>query len=256
MQPITSLDRFCTSLKELGPISGMSMDETRENFNRLAEIRQELSSEKEENIRVALEAKEANLINRIVTSCLPYSLRLAKDYARGHDTDLLMDLIAEGNLGLCRAINKYNPATNVPFRMYAAFWIKAGFLVCLKAHRKLVRSNKGEATTIYTDDAACSLPDTHATEQTEDDLLRSAARYNVEKAVQCLSPMDQVIFRLRTGILGLTLAPFTSVARLFGCRGTAFCKFSYQTSFDRIQDALRSGSTTSDTSCELSPVQA
>ena len=49
-------------------------------------------------------------------------VNLAKRYAnRGLS---LNDLVAEGNLGLVRAVEEFNPDAGVRFSTYAAWWIK------------------------------------------------------------------------------------------------------------------------------------
>src|ERR1700687_5671013 len=54
------------------------------------------------------------------------NLRLVVNLARGYTGKGLglQDLIAEGNLGLLRAIEAFDPSMNTRFRTYASFWIK------------------------------------------------------------------------------------------------------------------------------------
>jgi RNA polymerase primary sigma factor len=54
------------------------------------------------------------------------NLRLVVNLARGYTGNGLglQDLIAEGNLGLLRAIEAFDPSMNVRFSTYASFWIK------------------------------------------------------------------------------------------------------------------------------------
>ncbi|MBN1445642.1 MAG: sigma-70 family RNA polymerase sigma factor [Candidatus Omnitrophica bacterium] len=47
---------------------------------------------------------------------------IAKKYA--YSSDILPDLIAEGNMGLLKAIDKFDSKRNVKFGTYAYFWIK------------------------------------------------------------------------------------------------------------------------------------
>lgn len=49
-------------------------------------------------------------------------IHIAKRYA--YSPEILPDLIAEGNMGLLRAIEKFDLKKNVKFGTYAYFWIK------------------------------------------------------------------------------------------------------------------------------------
>ena len=49
------------------------------------------------------------------------------------------DLIQEGNIGLLRAAQKYDPTRNVKFSYYAAFWIKAYILKYIQDNFRVVK---------------------------------------------------------------------------------------------------------------------
>ncbi len=51
----------------------------------------------------------------------------------------LADLIQEGNLGLLRALDKYDPTRNIPFSAYARYWIRAMILRFVMENHRLVR---------------------------------------------------------------------------------------------------------------------
>src|SRR5438093_1415051 len=55
------------------------------------------------------------------------NLRLVINVARSYTGRglSLQDLIAEGNLGLMRAVEAFNPAMNTRFSTYASYWIKS-----------------------------------------------------------------------------------------------------------------------------------
>lgn len=69
------------------------------------------------------------------------NLRLVVNFAKKFPTASigLSDLIQEGNLGLIRAVEKYDPNRNIKFSTYAAWWIRQAFLRCIKSQGKTIR---------------------------------------------------------------------------------------------------------------------
>jgi RNA polymerase primary sigma factor len=69
------------------------------------------------------------------------NLRLVVNLARSYQGKglALQDLIAEGNLGLLRAVEGYDPSMNTRFSTYAAFWIRQSMRRAVVNTAKTVR---------------------------------------------------------------------------------------------------------------------
>ena len=74
----------------------------------------------------------------LVTSNLRLVVKIALDYKRVWMQNL-MDLIQEGNIGLIKAVEKFDPDKNVKFSYYASFWIKAYIVKHLMDNVRLVK---------------------------------------------------------------------------------------------------------------------
>ena len=74
--------------------------------------------------RLVLEAQEGNQEskNKVVQSNLRFVVTIAKQFQ--HRGIPLMDLIASGNEGLIKAVDKFDPERGVTFLSYAVWWIK------------------------------------------------------------------------------------------------------------------------------------
>ena len=102
--------------------------------------RYELLSRDEEK-RLAtrvLEKNDQEASRRLVTANLRLVVKIAMDFQR-YWTKNLLDLIQEGNLGLLRAVEKFDPYREIKFSYYASFWIKAYILKFIMENWKLVK---------------------------------------------------------------------------------------------------------------------
>ena len=101
---------------------GLPPSELRLALTKVYQARRELKRLREEMVRAHL---------RLVVA-------IAKKY-RGHSSLELSDLIQEGNLGLMRAIEKYNYRRGVKVSTYAAWWIRQSITRAMADRGRMIR---------------------------------------------------------------------------------------------------------------------
>lgn len=96
-----------------------------------------LSEEEEKQLAARIEDGDVTARDQMVRA----NLRLVVNIARGYTGKGLglEDLIEEGNLGLMRAVEGFDPAMNTRFSTYASFWIKQSIRRALAASGKTLR---------------------------------------------------------------------------------------------------------------------
>ena len=80
-----------------------------------------LTAEEEKALATKAFSGDKNAQNELVKANLRFVVKVAKSY-KGYETE---DLINEGNLGLIRAAEKFNPECGTKFITYAVWWIKS-----------------------------------------------------------------------------------------------------------------------------------
>src|SRR5437868_3092610 len=111
----TGLDRY---LKEIGRISL-------------------LTPEEEVELAKKIKKGDAEARDQMINGNLRLVVTIAHDYA---NLGLpLLDLISEGNIGLTKAVERFNPAKKAKLSTYAAWWIKQAIKRALANQSKTIR---------------------------------------------------------------------------------------------------------------------
>lgn len=97
--------------------------------------------EPEEELELARRVRETgdpNAAFRLISSHLRLVVKIAMGFQRRWMQNVL-DLIQEGNVGLVRAVDKFDPEKGIKFSYYARFWIKAYILKFIMDNWRLVK---------------------------------------------------------------------------------------------------------------------
>ncbi|SDN57354.1 sigma-70 family RNA polymerase sigma factor [Desulfonauticus submarinus] len=101
----------------------------------------------EEEIELAKRYHEKNdqeAAFKLITSNLRLVVKIAMDFQRRWMQNIL-DLIQEGNIGLMKAVQKFDPDKGIKFSYYASFWIKAYILKFIMDNWRMVKIGTTQA---------------------------------------------------------------------------------------------------------------
>jgi RNA polymerase primary sigma factor len=96
-----------------------------------------LTRDEEDSIARAAANGSITARNKLISSNLRFVVNVAKRY-QGHGMPL-PDLISEGNIGLIKAVEKYDAGRGFHFISYAVWWIRQTILKALADQSRLIR---------------------------------------------------------------------------------------------------------------------
>jgi RNA polymerase primary sigma factor len=106
-----------------------------------------LSTEEEVALAARIQQGDAAAREHMIRANLRFVIKIARDYE--HLGMPLLDLINEGNLGLMRAVEKFDPVKGGKLSTYAALWIKQQIRRALASQGKTIRLPVHVADKIY-----------------------------------------------------------------------------------------------------------
>lgn len=112
----------------------------------LNEIRHIPTLSREEEQELALkyhEEGDKSAGYKLVLANLRLVVMIAREYQR--NTQNVLDLVQEGNIGLLEAVKKFDPFRGVRFPSYAVYWVRAYMLRYLIANVRLVKIGTTQA---------------------------------------------------------------------------------------------------------------
>jgi RNA polymerase sigma-32 factor len=103
-----------------------------------------LTEDQESALALAFRGGDKRAGDRLVCACLPFVVSIAMEYRRWGVP--LEDIIQQGNIGLLRAAERFDPAKECRLITYAAYWIRAEIRDYVVRAYRVVRfgTTKGE----------------------------------------------------------------------------------------------------------------
>jgi len=102
-----------------------------------------ISHERQEEIFISLNNKNIDkklkkeLFDELVVGNLRFVISVAKMY-QGQGLDI-MDLISEGNIGLMKAAERFDPTSGLKFISYAVWWVKQSMMASMNENARTIR---------------------------------------------------------------------------------------------------------------------
>jgi len=122
---------------EIADVYANSVDPSFAMYSRQSLTEELLTIAEERELPVRIQAGDDLARERMIKANLKLVVSIARDY-EGFGASI-MDLISVGNMGLMRAIKKFNPGRGNKFSTYAAFWIKQKIKQELSKRTRIIR---------------------------------------------------------------------------------------------------------------------
>ena len=97
-----------------------------------------LSPEQEKSLtKILVETGDIEVAKKLVVANLRLVVKIAMEYRSTYQN--VMDLIQEGNIGLMKAVSKYDPSKGAKLSYYASWWIRSYILKFILENFRLVK---------------------------------------------------------------------------------------------------------------------
>lgn len=165
------------------------------------EIKKYRSLTRKEEKELAKKIKDGSKValNKLVTHNLKFVVNFAKKYRnRGVP---FSDLIAEGNMGLIRAAEKFDGEKDNKFISYAVWWVKNSILECINKYA--VANEVKSDDYVFVNCSNVITDDNLINEEFENNLVDMQSRQSsISELMECLKDRERKILTLFYGLNG------------------------------------------------------
>lgn len=156
-------------------------DKALQNYLKQISKYEPLTREEERELGLRAKQGDQEAIDRLVQANLKFVVKIAARYQnRGLS---LSELISEGNIGLIKAIERFDPTKDIKLISYAIWWIKRRISLAVSEKSSMIRVPLGRANTAYRIKAAKDRIYTQSGEKATTKELGEATNLS-EKAVE------------------------------------------------------------------------
>ena len=122
-------------------------DKALQNYLRNISKFKPLSRKEEHELALKARDGDTDAMNQLIQANLKFVVKIAARYQnRGLP---LSELISEGNIGLIKAIEKFDPDKNIKLISYAIWWIKQRITLAVSEKSSLIRVPLGKSSTAH-----------------------------------------------------------------------------------------------------------
>ncbi len=174
-----------------------------------------LGAEEEQRCARSAAQGDATARQRLIQANLRFVIAVARRY---RNCGLpLEDLVNEGNIGLIRAVEKYDPDRGFRFVSYAVWWIRHAILKAIRENGGLVRMPDGQPAqwTVSLDSPVGDSGDSESfgalledrrTARPEETMVGTSLKEEIGSIMSVLSDRETEVLKDRYGLAGRTLA--------------------------------------------------
>lgn len=122
-------------------------DKALQNYLKSISVYKTLSREEEHELGIKARNGDLDAMNKLVQANLKFVVKIASRYQnRGLS---LSELISEGNIGLIKAIEKFDPDKDIKLISYAIWWIRQRIMLAVSEKSSLIRVPMGKASSVH-----------------------------------------------------------------------------------------------------------